>query len=63
MSSLGEVLLVSNVIIVHADKTEKKERLFVLFSGCLVMLSIGSQLNSYTYEVLTPFYFNFMENS
>ena len=50
MSSFGEVLLVSHVI-VQAEGAEKKERLFVLFSGCLVMLSIGAQLNNYTYEV------------
>ena len=50
ISSLGDVILVSHVI-VQAENSEKKERLFVLFHGALVMLSTSAQLNTYTYEV------------
>ena len=50
MSSLGEVQLISHVL-VHQENSEKRERLFVLFPGVLVMLSIGTHPSGYTYEV------------
>ncbi|KAK7466802.1 hypothetical protein BaRGS_00037118, partial [Batillaria attramentaria] len=50
---LGEVLHLSQVKL-HTQTGEKYERIFVLFSSALVMLSMSPRLSSYQYEGKLP---------
>jgi hypothetical protein len=50
IAQLGEVTHLSQVK-VHTQNGEKFERIFVLFSNSLVMLSMSPRLSSYQYEV------------
>ncbi|GFN85970.1 rho guanine nucleotide exchange factor 7, partial [Plakobranchus ocellatus] len=53
ISKLGEVIHLSQVKMI-TQTGEKFERIFVLFSSCLVMLSMSSRLSSYQYEGKIP---------
>ncbi|CAL1533996.1 unnamed protein product [Lymnaea stagnalis] len=53
ISKLGEVVHLSQVKMV-TQTGEKYERIFVLFSSCLVMLSMSQRLSSYQYEGKIP---------
>ncbi|XP_070172976.1 rho guanine nucleotide exchange factor 7-like isoform X2 [Littorina saxatilis] len=53
IQQLGEVNHLSQVT-VHAQTGEKYERIFVLFSNALVMLSMSPRLSSYQYEGKLP---------
>ena len=55
---MGEVLLMSHVK-VHVDNGDKKERLFVLFPGVVVILSVSPRMSGYLYEVSVICFFNF----
>ena len=50
IQQLGEVTHLSQVKL-HTQTGEKYERIFVLFSNSLVMLSMSPRLSSYQYEV------------
>lgn len=52
ISKLGEVVHLSQVKMV-TQTGEKYERIFVLFSSCLVMLSMSQRLSSYQYEFVS----------
>lgn len=53
IQQLGEVTHLSQVK-VHTQNAEKFERIFVLFSNSLVMLSMSPRLSSYQYEGKLP---------
>ena len=56
IQQLGEVTHLSQVKL-HTQTGEKYERIFVLFSNSLVMLSMSPRLSSYQYEVSSaPFF-------
>uniref|UniRef100_A0A0B7BCF0 DH domain-containing protein n=2 Tax=Arion vulgaris TaxID=1028688 RepID=A0A0B7BCF0_9EUPU len=53
IAKLGEVIHLSQVKMI-TQTGDKYERIFVLFSSCLVMLSMSTRLSSYHYEGKIP---------
>ena len=50
IDKLGDVITMSHVH-VYSENGERKERLFLLFSSQLVMLSVSPRMSGYQYEV------------